>query len=89
MKIKTGFVLRELLGEHIVTGEGLERVNFNKIISLNESAAWLWKQVEGKEFDAGTLTGLLLEQYEVEEEVAARDSAKLIDSWKDAGLLEE
>ena len=42
MKIKKGFVLRQLLGEYVVTGEGLERVNFNKIISLNATAAYLW-----------------------------------------------
>ena len=35
MKIKEGFKLRTIVGEHIVTGEGLSQVNFNKIISLN------------------------------------------------------
>ena len=41
MKIKDGFVLREMCGEKIVTGEGFEHINFNKLISLNATAAYL------------------------------------------------
>ena len=88
MKIKEGFKLRALLGEHIVTGEGLEQVNFNKIISLNDSAAYLWEQVIGKDFTAGTLTDLLLDKYDVTPERAAADAGKLVKAWQDAGLLE-
>ena len=39
MRTKEGFVLRELMGEHILTGEGLAQINFNRIVSMNESAA--------------------------------------------------
>ena len=46
MKIKKGFVLREMCGENIVTAEGLEHINFNKLISLNSTAAFLWNKVE-------------------------------------------
>ena len=89
MKIKKGFVLRQLLGEYVITGEGLEMVNFNKIISLNGSAAYLWEQVKDKDFDSRMMADLLLDKYDVSEETALADSQKLIDSWKDAGLLEE
>ena len=60
MKIRKGFVLREMCGEHIVSAEGIDNFDFNKVISLNDSAAWLWEAVSGKDFDADTLTGLLL-----------------------------
>ena len=43
MRIKKGFVLRELAGEKIVSGEGLEQLDFNKIVSLNTSAAYIWE----------------------------------------------
>ena len=89
MKIKKGFVLRQLLGEHVVTGEGLERENFNKIISLNSTAAYLFEQVKDKDFDIRMMADLLLEKYEVTEETALADSQKLADSWREAGLLEE
>ena len=44
MKQKKGFVLRTVCGENVIVGEGLETVNFGKLISLNESAAYLWKK---------------------------------------------
>ena len=88
MKIKDGFTLRTICGEHVVVGEGLAQVNFNKILSLNESAAYLWNAVQGKEFTVDTLTDLLLEQYEVEREQAAADSAKLVEIWVREGVAE-
>ena len=36
MKIKKGFVLREVCGEHVIVGEGLGAVNFGKLLALNE-----------------------------------------------------
>ena len=62
--------------------------SFNKVISLNDSAAWLWEAVSGKDFDADTLTGLLLEKYDVERRTAAADARKLLATWQEAGLLE-
>ena len=89
MKIIDGFRLRKLGKEHIVVGEGLAQVNFNKMISLNESAAYLWESVEGKDFSVEDLTALLLEKYEVEEAIAARDAAALAQAWKEAGVISE
>lgn len=88
MKIRKGFVLREMCGETLVTAEGMDNFDFNKVISLNSSAAWLWKEVEGREFDEGTLAGLLLDRYDVGAGTAARDAAALLQTWNDAGLLE-
>ena len=44
MKQKKGFVLREVCGEKVIVAEGLETINFGKLISLNETAALLWKK---------------------------------------------
>ena len=63
MHLKEGFVLRELGDEHIVIGEGLT-VDFQRLVSLNSSAAFLWRGVEGREFGVDDLTALLLDEYE-------------------------
>ena len=88
MKIKDGFILRQICGEYVVVGEGLAQVNFNKMLSLNETAAFLWKEVQGKEFTKDTLVDLLLGQYEVERERAAEDVDKLIAVWLKEGVAE-
>ena len=89
MKIIDGFRLRTLGEEYIVVGEGLGQVDFNKMISLNASTAYLWESVEGKEFSVEDLTQLLLDRYEVEEAVAAADAAKLARAWLEAGIISE
>lgn len=88
MKIKEGFILRTICGEHIVVGEGLAQVNFNKMLSLNESAAYLWKEAEGKEFTQEDLVKLLLDKYEVSQEQAAVDVEKLTATWIQEGVVE-
>ena len=88
MKIKEGFILRTICGEHVVVGEGLAQVNFNKLLSLNETAAFLWKEIQGREFTKEDLVELLLENYEVSKEVAAKDIDKLVETWIQEGVVE-
>lgn len=88
MRIKKGFKLREIMGEFAVIGEGLEQVNFNKIISLNSTAAYIWKEIEGREFDADMVAELLLAKYDVEEELARNDAAALVQKLVENGLTE-
>lgn len=88
MRLKNGFVLREMCGEHIVSGEGIEHINFNKLISLNSTAAFLWKEAEGRDFTAETLAELLIDRYGIDKELAVRDSENLIKAWTEAGIAE-
>ena len=89
MKIIEGFVLRPLGEEFIVIGEGISQINFNKMISLNSTAAFLWENVEGKDFTVDDLTKLLTDNYEVEEERAAADAAAIAAKWIEAGIVSE
>ena len=88
MKIKDGFILRTICGEHVVVGEGLAQVNFNKMLSLNASAAYMWNEVTGKEFTVEDLTNLLTEKYDVSAERAAEDAAKVAEIWIREGVVE-
>lgn len=88
MKLIEGFRLRQLGKEYIVTPESVAQINFNKMISLNSSAAYLWKSVEGREFTPEELKRLLIDRYDVEEEVAGRDAEAIARSWVEAGIAE-
>ena len=88
MKKKVGFNLRSICGEHVIVAEGKENIDFSKIISMNETSAYLWEAIEGKEFTAETLADLLLEQYEVEYNIAYKDCLELIVKWEEAGIIE-
>ena len=86
MKIKEGFVLREMCGENIVAAEGLQNINFNKLISLNSTATFLWKALVGKEFTAEEMAALLVEEYGIDMELALKDSKALCQAWADAEI---
>ena len=57
MKQKEGFVLREICGEKVIVAEGLKVVDFGKMVSMNETATWLWEKCsELGDFTAEQLT---------------------------------
>lgn len=100
MKIKKGFELHNVCGEHVIVACGEQHIDFSKVISLNESAAYLWNAVAGewdfngheivaaKEFDAETLANLLLEEYEVDKATAEKDAEAIFQQWVAEGLAE-
>ena len=87
MRINKGYTLRTLGKEYILVAEGLEAVNFNRMISMNATAAFLWREVEDKDFDAEGLVQLLLDNYDITREVAEKDVATLLQSWKEADVV--
>lgn len=89
MRIKKGFTLRTVGKEYIVAGEGLAQVDFNKLISLNSSAAYLWQEVEEHDFESKTLADLLVLKYKIPADQALADAADIAKSWIDAGIVEE
>lgn len=88
MKLREGLVLRPLGAQYIVTGDGLSPVDFSKVVSMNATSAYLWDKLNGKEFTAKDMAGLLTERYDVDAAVALEDAEKLLASWQEAGLTE-
>ncbi len=89
MKIKEGFKMRKLGREYIVVAEGSSLVNFNRMISFNDTAASLWEALSGRDFEVEDIRRFILDNYEVDERTADADAAKLARDWADAGLIEE
>ncbi len=88
MNVKKGFKLRPLGREFILVGESVEQVNFNKMITMNETAAYLWEKVaDGKDFDAKLLADLLTAEYEVSDEQALKDAEMTVKTWLNAGII--
>lgn len=81
--------LRDVCGEKVVIAEGLENLDFSKMINLNESAAYLWQAVSGRDFSESELVNLLCAAYDVDRETATADVRSLVASWKDEGLIAE
>lgn len=89
MKTLEGFRLRPLGREFIIVAENVAQVNFNKMVSLNQSAAYLWQSIEGKEFSVQDLADLLLEKYDIDAQTAYADSESIAAKWIEAGIVAE
>ena len=88
MRQKDGFVLRDVLGDKALVGEGADAINFGKLISLNDTAAWLWdKASELGDFTEEQLVDALLQAYDVDKAKAQADVTKLINTWKEMGVI--
>lgn len=88
MKIKEGFMLREVAGSYVVVAVGKRSEQFNGMVNLNETGAFLWKLVEqGASRDE--LLNSLLETYEVEREKAEQDVDKFISVLQQNNFVEE
>lgn len=88
MKIKEGFELRAICGENIIISHGVQNIDFTKIISLNDSAADVWKAVIGKDFTVEDMVKVILDNYEIDEATAQNDCSALLKDWKEVGLVE-
>ena len=88
MKTKKGFNLRQVCGENVIVAEGVENIDFSSIISMNESSAYLWNNIQGKEFDKNDLVELLTQEYDVDADTAAKDVEALAAQWLKAGIIE-
>ena len=89
MKVKNGFNLREVCGEHIIVAEGDENIDFSNIISMNESSAYLWEEVQKMgTFTVDNLVELICNQYEIDETTARKDALSLAAQCGTAGIIE-
>ncbi len=87
MKIKQGYILREVAGNYIVVAVGEAVKNFNGIINLNDSGAFLWKLLQEGATEE-QLKESLLNEYEVDEQIAERDIKAFINKLSEKGLLD-
>ena len=87
MKIRKGFVLREVADHWFVLPVGQASVDFSGMISLNESGVLLWKMLEAGG-DREAMCDALLDAYEVERAQALADVDAFITVLRDAGCIE-
>ena len=89
MRQKKGLVLRDVCGEKVIIGEGLEAVDFGRLMCLNDTAAWLWEKAsEMGEFSVEGLADALFEEFEVTKEKALQDVKDIVAKWEETGILE-
>ena len=87
MKVKSDFILRKISDSYVVVPVGDSVVDFSGLINLNESGALLFKLLQNGAEEAD-LVDALLNEYNVDREVAEADVKKFVAKVKDADILE-
>ncbi|ADU26433.1 PqqD family protein [Ethanoligenens harbinense] len=87
MKLSDEFILREVAGTYIVMPYGEKSVDFNSMITLNETGAFIWKKLE-QNLPRSELVLALVSEYEVTEEQASEDVCRFFSKLKDAHMLD-
>ena len=85
MKIKPGFVMREIAGQYIAIATGKASESFHGMIKINETGAVVWRGIEDG-LDADQIADSLVSAYGIEKEKALRDVSSCIDRFVDAGI---
>ena len=87
MKIKDGFIKKNVGGVDVVVAVGEASVNFNAMITLNGTGAFLWSLLE-KDTTEKELLDAMLEKYDIDEQTAKKDIAAFLAKARSAGLIE-
>lgn len=85
MKLKEGFILRQVAGENVVLSVSSD-VDLNGMLTLNSTGVTLWKRLE-REAQLSDLTAALLAEYEVDEQTAQAAAARFVEKLKELDLL--
>lgn len=85
MKLKDGFLLRQVAGQTVVLPTGGD-LDLNMMITLNDTGAFLWEHLQN-ETDEQALVNALLAEYDVDADTAARCVADFVKKLDDNGFL--
>jgi len=88
MKIKTGYVLRELGNQCVVVPVGETAVTFNGIITLNKTGKYLWELLQ-EDVTVDDLVNGMLSKYDVTKEVATKDILEFLEVLRKHQILVE
>ncbi|HZJ80356.1 MAG TPA: PqqD family protein [Dysgonamonadaceae bacterium] len=89
MKLKENLSVRKIGDDYMMVSDSSAGLDYTRVISLNETAAYLVEEVGKREFTKDEWIELLMNKYDVEREVAEADVQLLIDKFVKEGLFEE
>ena len=86
VKLKDSIELRYVNGEYVIIDK--TKIDFDTITSLNETAVYLFRKIQGRYFNSMMLANFLQEEYDVNNYQAELDAQQLIKEWIKLGFVE-
>jgi len=88
MKIKDGFILKDVAGSKIVIATGSAKLDFNGVITFNDVGADVFTMLDGTK-SVEEIVAHIAADYGVSEDIVKTDVNKLIEKMKKHKLIEE
>ena len=89
MKTKSGFMLRSIAGCKVVVSVGKRTLDFNGIINLNDTGAFLWERLEQGATEDELVKAILENYTDVDEATARQSVVNFVKTLRDAGCLDD
>ena len=86
MKMKSGFVMREVAGQYVVIAIGEASKTFHGMIKLNSTGKDIWEGLESG-FEEQQIVDLLMDKYQVSKEQVREDVQEFLKQMKEVGIL--
>lgn len=87
MKISQNFILREIAGEYVIVPTGEAAYEFQGLITVNETGAFLWEKLQKDEQTEESLVKVLCEEYETDQTQAEKDVVEFIQRLRQQNIL--
>lgn len=87
MRIAKEFILREIAGECVLVPTGATAQEFNGLITMSDTARFIWENMEKAE-SLKEMIQMILDEYEIDEETAKKDAIGFISQLLQAGFVE-
>lgn len=88
MKIKSGFIIREIAGSPVVIPIGERVIDYKGMMLPNETGAFLWRKLQN-DTTFEQLLQSVLDEYDVDEATASADIEEFLNEMRSVGALEE
>lgn len=88
MKIKQGFVLKNIAGSRVAVPMGENLVNLQLMLTLNETGAFLWDTLQ-TDCTMDDLVNAMTKEYDIDAETARADAADFVQLLKEHQILDE
>jgi len=89
MKLRADLTLRKVGNEYFIVEPDQGMVDLSKVFTLNETAAFLWNSLQGKEFDSQSAADILIQEYQIDQDTALKDTQKILDMFKSQSLTRD
>ena len=71
----------------MIVEPGKDMVDLSKVYSLNRTAAFLWKELQGRDFSEDDVAEILIEEYGLSPRTAYIDGTKMLQHFKAENLI--